>query len=205
MARALNTYKKCTVRPDRATAARRTMQPAELALRTILAGCRNRLSTPPKWSAGPTRRLSWCTSNGWPTSAGHKGRRTGRQPATRSARRASRSLHLAALAAPCSPYSSPRPSPTPRAFPAPAGCSWGPKRPPGPASGLPAGCLPRRGCLLPEPLLRCRRCLSAWALLQRPHPCSGPVQSGGSRGCSGVLEVLCWRWVGAETCLVVKV
>jgi hypothetical protein len=24
-------------------------------------------------------------------------------------------------------------------------------------------------------------------------------------GCSGVLEVLCWRWVGAETCLVVKV
>ena len=69
------------------------------------------------------------------------------------------------------------------------------------ACGLPAA----PGCLLPEPLLCCRRCLSAWALLQRPHPCSGPVQSGGSRGCSGVLEVLCWRWVGAETCLVVKV
>eukprot|EP01046_Picozoa_sp_COSAG06_P069118 COSAG06_NODE_18700_length_872_cov_5.816300_1_plen_141_part_01 len=36
--------KNALVRPDRATAARRTMQPAELALRTILAGCRNRLS-----------------------------------------------------------------------------------------------------------------------------------------------------------------
>ena len=92
-----------------------------------------------------------------------------------------------------------------RAFLAPASCSQGPKRPPGRACGLPAGCLPGRGCLLLEPLLRCRHCLSAWALLQRPHPCSGPVQSGGSRGCSGVLEVLCWRWVGAETCLVVKV
>ena len=153
----------------------------------------------------PKASIPWYRSNGWPTSAGHKGRRTGRQPATRSARRASRSLHLAALAAPHPPCSSPRPSPTLRAFLAPASCSQGPKRPPGPACGLPAGCLPRRGCLLPEPLLRCRRCLSAWALLQRPHPCSGPVQSGGSRGCSGVLEVLCWRWVGAETCLVVKV
>ena len=144
----------------------------------------------------------WYRRNGCATSAGH---RTGRQPATRSARRASHSLHLAALAAPHPPCSSPWPSPTLRAFLAPASCSQGPKRPPGPACGLPAGCLPRRGCLLPEPLLRCRRCLSAWALLQRPHPCSGPVQSGGSRGCSGVQEVLCWRWVGAETCLVVKV
>ena len=32
--------------------------------------------------------------------------------------------------------------------------------------------------------------LSAWALLQRPHPCSGPVQSGGSQGCPKVLELL---------------
>ena len=63
-----------------------------------------------------------------------KGRRTGRQPATRGARRASRSLHLAALAAPRPPCSSPRPRPTPRAFPAPAGCSRGPKRLPRPST-----------------------------------------------------------------------
>ena len=43
-----------------------------------------------------------------------------------------------------------------------------------------AACRGGAGCLLPEPLLRCRRCLSAWGLLQRPHPCSGPVQPGGS-------------------------
>ena len=133
-----------------------------------------------------TRRFSWCTSNGWPTPAGHKGRRTGRQPATRGARRASRSLHLAALAAPCSPYSSPRPSPTPRAFPAPAGCSWGPKRLPGPASGRPAGCLPLQRCVLLE---LCLPALSARALLQRVHLCSGPGQSGSSWGRLVVLGV----------------
>ena len=32
--------------------------------------------------------------------------------------------------------------------------------------------------------------LSAWALLQRPHRCSRPVQSDGSRGCPKVLELL---------------
>ena len=155
------------------------MQPAELALRTILAWCRNRFSTPPKWSAGPTRRFSWCTSNGWPTPAGHKGRRTGRQPATRGARRASRSLHLAALAAPCSPYSSPRPSPTPRAFLAPAGCSWVPKRLPGPASGLPVGCLPLQCCLLLE------LCLSVRTV------CSAPAAAGASLfGPLSVLQLL---------------
>jgi hypothetical protein len=130
-----------------------------------------------------------CTSNGRPTPAGHKGRRTGKQPAARGARRASRSqhsLHLAALAAPCSPYSPPRPSPTPRAFPAPVGCSWGPKRLPGPASGLPAGCLPLQCCLLLE---LCLSGLSARALLQRLHPCSGPGQSDSSWICSGVLGV----------------
>ena len=162
------------------------MQPAELALRTIWGRWGTPILTGPKWSAGPTRRLSWCTSNGWATSAGHKGRRTGRQPATRGARRASRSLHLAALAAPCSPYSSPRPSSTLRAFPAPAVCSWGPKRPPGPASGLPAGCLPLQRCVLLE---LCLPALSARALLQRVHPCSGPGQSSSSWGCSGVLGV----------------
>ena len=79
----------------------------------------------------PKASIPWYRSNGWATSAGHKGRRTGRQPATRGARRASRSLHLAALAAPRPPCSSPRPRPTPRAFAAPAGCSRysGPSRP----------------------------------------------------------------------------
>ena len=189
----------CKARSSDRGPLRHTMQPAELALRTILARCRNRLSTPPKWSAGPIRRLSWCTSNGWPTSAGHKGRRTGRQPATRGARRASRSLHLAALAAPRPPCSSPRPRPTPRAFPAPAGCSQGPKRLPGPASGLPAGCLPLQRCLLLE---LCLPALFARALLQRLHLRSGPVQSGCSRGCRGCRA---WHWAGAETCLVVKI
>ena len=119
----------------------------------------------------PKASIPWYRSNGWPTSAGHKGRRTGRQPATRSARRASRSLHLAALAAPHPPCSSPRPSPTPRAFAAPAGCSQGPKRPPGRACGLPAGCLPGRGCLLPEPLLRC----SALPVCSGPAAATAPV------------------------------
>ena len=54
----------------------------------------------------------------------------------------SRSLHLAALAAPNPPCSSPGPTPTPITFLAPAGCSPGSKRPLGPACGLPAGCLP---------------------------------------------------------------
>ena len=134
----------------------------------------------------PKASTPWYRSNGWPTSAGHKGRRTGRQPATRGARRASRSLHLAALAAPRPPCSSPRPRPTPRAFPAPAGCSQGPKRLPGPASGLPAGCLPLQRCLLLE---LCLPALSARALLQRLHPCSGPDQSSSSWGCLGVLGV----------------
>ena len=87
----------------------------------------------------PKAFAPWYRWNGWATSAGHKGRMTGRQPATRSARRASRSLHLAALAAPHPPCSSPRPTPTTWAFAAPAGCSPGPKRPPRPACGLPAG------------------------------------------------------------------
>ena len=159
---------------------------AELALRNTLVRCRLACYTAPRCSAGPTRRFRPCVTATYATSAGHKGRRTGRQPATRGARRASRSLHLAALAAPCSPYSSPRPSPTPRAFPAPAGCSWGPKRLPGPASGLPAGCLPLQRCVLLE---LCLPALSARGLLQRSYPCSNSVQSGSFRRCLGVLEV----------------
>ena len=62
----------------------------------------------------------------------------------------SRSLHLAALAAPNPPCSSPGPTPTPITFVAPAGCSPGSKRPLGPACGLPAGCLPPQRCLLLE-------------------------------------------------------
>ena len=175
---------------------------AELALRKILAGCRNRLSTPPKSSAGPTRRFSWCTSNGWPTPAGHKGRRTGRQPTTRGARRASRSLHLAALAAPHPPCPSPPPSPTPRAFLAPAGCSQGPKRPPGRACGLPAGpglsaagasaALQRAACLLGA-------CCSG---LIPVRTLFSPAAFGGVWGCWGCRA---WHWAGAETFLVVKI
>ena len=60
------------------------------------------------------------------------------------------SLHLAALAAPNPPCSSPGPTPTPITFVAPAGCSPGSKRPLGPACGLPAGCLPPQRCLLLE-------------------------------------------------------
>eukprot|EP01046_Picozoa_sp_COSAG06_P036593 COSAG06_NODE_4050_length_4631_cov_2.710062_1_plen_99_part_10 len=86
-----------------------------------------------------------------------------------------------------------QPSPTLRAFAAPAGSSQGPKRPPGRARGLPAGCLPRRGCVLPEPLLRLRRCLSAWALLQRPHPdrdLFSLAALGGVRGAGGAVLAL---------------
>ena len=45
----------------------------------------------------PAASAPWYRSNGWATPSGRKGRKTGRQPATRGARRASRSLHLAAL------------------------------------------------------------------------------------------------------------
>ena len=51
------------------------------------------------------------------------------------------------------------------------------------ACGLPATtALPATTSLSRCPLLA----LSARALLQRPHPCSGLIQSGSSRGCSGV-------------------
>ena len=51
---------------------------------------------------------------------------------------------------------------------------------------MPAGCLPLQRCVLLE---LCLPALSARALLQRVHPCSGPGQSGSFRGCSGVLGV----------------
>ena len=55
------------------------------------------------------------------------------------------------------------------------------------ACGLPATtALPATTSLSRCPLLA----LSARALLQRPHPCSGLIQSGSSRGCSGVLGLL---------------
>ena len=69
-------------------------------------------------------------------------------------------LRLVALATPRSLCSSPQPSPAPRACPAPASCGQGPKRPPRPASGLPAGCLPPQRSVLLE------LCLAASG---RPH------------------------------------
>ena len=59
-------------------------------------------------------------------------------------------LRLVALATPRSLCSSPQPSLAPRTFRAPASCGQGPKRPPRPASGLPAGCLPPQRCVLLE-------------------------------------------------------
>ena len=52
---------------------------------------------------------------------------------------------------------------------------------------VPAGCL-RAACRAGAACCRslccaAARCLSARGLLQRPHPCSNPVQSGSSRGC----------------------
>ena len=82
----------------------------------------------------------------------------------------SRSLHLAALAAPNPPCSSPGPTPTPITFVAPAGCSPGSKRPLGPACGLPAGCLPPQRC-----------CWSAASLCTAGGPmCSGPAAAAAS-------------------------
>jgi hypothetical protein len=92
--------------------------------------------------------------------------------------RCSRSALLTLLTAPAEP--------DPEGLPGAVGCSWGPKRLPGPASGLPAGCLPLQCCLLLE---LCLLGLSARALLQRLHPCSGPGQSDSSWICSGVLGV----------------
>ena len=177
------------------------MQPAELALRTIWAWCRNRFSTPPKWSAGPTRRFSWCTSNGWPTPAGHKGRRTGRQPATRGARRASRSLHSLLSQRPAHPTHRP-----------------GRARPRGPSRRRPAAVGVRNGCpdLPAGCLLAACHCSAAccWSSACQPcllgACCSGlipvrtlfsPAAFGGVWGC---WRCRAWHWAGAETCFVVR-
>ena len=62
---------------------------------------------------------------------------------------------------------------------APAGCSWVPKRLPGPASGLPVGCLPLQCCLLLE------LCLSVRTV------CSAPAAVGASLfGPLSVLQLL---------------
>jgi hypothetical protein len=84
-------------------------------------------------------------------------------------------------------------APAPRPFPAPGSCGQGPKRPPRPASGLPAGCLPpQRGRL---------GCWSSVSLPAAGHVCSRAVAATRAatslqclcdvRGCSGVLGRLC--------------
>ena len=177
------------------------MQPAELALRTIWGRGGTPILTCPKWSAGPTRRFSWCTSNGWPTPAGHKGRRTGRQPATRGARRASRSLHSLLSQRPAHPTHRP-----------------GRARPRGPSRRRPAAVGVRNGCPdLPAGCLRAAcRCSAAccWSSACQPcllgACCSGlipvrtlfsPAAFGGVWGC---WRCRAWHWAGAETCFVVR-
>ena len=59
-------------------------------------------------------------------------------------------LRLVALATPRSLCSSPQPNLAPRTFRAPASCGQGPKRPPRPARGLRAGCLPPQRCVVLE-------------------------------------------------------
>ena len=61
------------------------------------------------------------------------------------------------------------------------------------ACGLPA----TTALLATASLSRCPLlALSARALLQRLHPCSGLIQSASSRGCSGLLGLLCVAVVG---------
>ena len=103
-------------------------------------------------------------SNGWPTPAGHKGRRTGRQPATRGARRASRSLHSLLSQRPAHPTHRP-----------------GRARPRGPSRRRPAAVGVRNGCPdLPAGCLRAAcRCSAAccWSSACQPCllVCSGPA------------------------------
>ena len=144
---------------------------------------------------------SWCTGNGWPTPARHKGRRTGRQPATRGARRASRSLHSLLSQRPAHPTHRP-----------------GRARPRGPSRRRPAAVGVRNGCPdLPAGCLRAAcRCSAAccWSSACQPcllgACCSGlipvrtlfsPAAFGGVWGC---WRCRAWHWAGAETCFVVR-
>ena len=150
----------------------------------------------------PKASIPWYRSNGWPTSAGHKGRRTGRQPATRGARRASRSLHSLLSQRPAHPTHRP-----------------GRARPRGPSRRRPAAVGVRNGCPdLPAGCLRAAcRCSAAccWSSVCQPcllgPCCSGcipvralvsPAALGGVWWCWGCRA---WHWVGAETYFVVTI
>jgi hypothetical protein len=82
-----------------------------------------------------------------------------------------------------------------RPFPAPAGCSWGPKRPPGPASGLPVGCLLLQRCLLLElylPALSAQALATASDGFVHDRPRNHNVNQG--RGGSQKMALCrCWR------------
>ena len=116
-------------------------------------------------------------------------------------RRAPRRLCLVALATPRSLCSSPQPSLAPRTFRAPASCGQGPKRPPRPASGLPAAAALRAA----GALSRCQRpAISArtlWLQLAQRPVYSVWVVIGDVRGCQGCWV---WRWAGAETWWAVR-
>ena len=175
---------------------------AELALRNTLVRCRLACYTAPRCSAGPTRRFRPCVTATYATSAGHKGRRTGRQPATRGARRASRSLHSLLSQRPAHPTHRP-----------------GRARPRGPSRRRPAAVGVRNGCPdLPAGCLRAAcRCSAAccWSSVCQPcllgPCCSGcipvralvsPAALGGVWWCWGCRA---WQWAGAETYFVVKI
>ena len=150
----------------------------------------------------PKASTPWYRSNGWPTPAGHKGRRTGRQPATRGARRASRSLHSLLSQRPAHPTHRPgraRPRGPSRRRPAAVGVRNG-------CPDLPAGCL-RAAChcsaaccwsSVCQPCLLgpcCSGCIPVRALVS-------PAALGGVWWCWGCRA---WHWAGAETYFVVKI
>jgi hypothetical protein len=131
-----------------------------------------------KWIEPLQRAVATCIM----TSGGVK---TGPGPGRRRSARCS--LHLAALAAPHSNLLIAPTEPEPGDL---RGACWLQSRVETAArTCLWAAC--HRALSAAERLCLAAHCnLSAWALLQRLHPCSGPVQSGGSQGCPKVLELL---------------
>ena len=164
----------------------RTMQPAEVNWRSGPFGRGAETGSPPRQNGPPVQLAG---SHGAPVTAGPRQLGTKAAGQAGSPRRvalvephaASTSLLSQRLAHPAHRPGRARPRGPSQRRPAAVGA-----RPPRPASGLPAGCLPLQRCLLLE---LCLPALSARALLQRVHPCSGPVRALSVRWLSGVLGV----------------